>query len=228
MFQAANEHKKKELKKINELGRKGFYTLPQGDAVLRGYRTLKADEDNNADICQCVTAIVMHNLLMVENWKSKHIDLILNIGDHLYLDSYIAYGPKDKKLGLENIIRKFYMNNLRIHVTVYKPVVSEMFIISSINNVLQVFFQQETCCIFSYMNQWVTLFFRGGLFYMYDPHASNLQGDHMLKGESGSAILMRFNNLDNLVGRLFNNLFIPIESSARMFTLWLIDVTVKE
>lgn len=170
----------------------------------------------------------MHNLLSVDKWKSKHIDLILEIGDHLYIDSYISYGPKDKKLGLENIIRKFYMNNLTVHVTIYKPVVSDMFIISSINNVLQVFFQQESCCVFSYMNQWVTLFARSGLFYMFDPHECNIRGDHVSKGELGSAALIRFDNLDNLVVKLFNNLFLPIESSARMFTLWLIDVNIKE
>lgn len=213
---------------MNELGRKGFYNLPQGDALLRGYRILKSDNTSNPDICQCVVAIIMHNLLMVDKWKSKQIDLILEIGDHLYIDSYIAYGPKDKKLGLENVIRKFYMNNLTIHVTIYKPVVSEIFVISSINNVLQVFFQQESHCIFSYMNQWVTLFAKSGLFYMFDPHECNIQGDHVNKGEMGSAVLIRFDNLDNLVLKLYNNVFLPVESSATNFTLWLVDVSVKE
>lgn len=163
----------------------------------------------------------------IEKWNSHNIDLILDIGDQLYIDSYIAYGPKDKKLGLENILRKFYMNNLTIHITVYQPIVSELFVISKIANILQIFFQQETFCMITYMNQWVSLFFKKGLFYMFDPHRSNSQGDHVKKGESGSAVLLRFTNLETLAVKLFHNLFVTGESSARMFTVYLIDVSIK-
>lgn len=195
--------------------------------MIRSFRTSTSEFGSNADISYCVVAVVMHHLQSVEKWKSYDIDLILDIGDQLYVDSYIAYGPKDKKLGLENIIRKFYMNNLVIHITVYKPIISEMFLVSTINNILQVYFQQQTFCIFSYMNQWVSLFFKSGLFYMFNPHECNLQGDHVKQGESGSTVLIRFDNLDNLAVKLFHNLFVADESSARMFTLWSIDVNVK-
>lgn len=169
----------------------------------------------------------MHHLTTVNQWKSHNLDLILNIGDQLYIDSYIAYGPKDKKLGLENIMRKFYLNNLTIHITVYKPVISEMFIVSKIVNILQVYFQQETFCMLSYMNAWVSIFFKSGLFYMFDPHACNLHGDHVREGQTGSAVLIKFQNLDNLAVKLFHNLFVAEESSARMFSVWLVDVEIK-
>lgn len=194
---------------------------------MRSFRSTTSELGTNADISHNVVAIVMHHLRNIEKWKSSDIDLILDIGDQLYIDSYIAYCPKDRKLGLENIIRKFYINNLAIHITVYKPIISEMFVISTINNILQVFFQQETFCIFSYNNQWVSLFFKSGLFYMFNPHECNLQGDNVKKGESGSAVLIRFENLENLAVKLFHNLFIADESSAKMFTLWSIDVNVK-
>lgn len=226
-FQAEEERKKKDAKYQNQLGRKGFYHLPNGDAVMRSFRTNTFEFGNNADISHSVIAIVMHHLNNVEKWKSPDIDLILDIGDQLYIDSYIAYCPKDKKLGLENIIRKFYMNNLAIHLTVYKPIISDFFIVSTINNILQVYFQQETYCILSYNNQWVSLFFKSGLFYVFNPHACTLQGDSVKHGESGSAVLIRCLNLENLVLNLFHNLFIADESSARMFTLWSIDVNVK-
>lgn len=169
----------------------------------------------------------MHHLTTVDNWKSNHIDLICEAGDQLYIDSYIAYGPRDEKLGLENVIRKFYFNNLHIHITIYKPIISDMFIISKINNVLQAFFQQETYCIFSFLNQWVSLFFKSGLYYMFDPHECNLQGDHVRRDESGSAILMKFVSLESLVNKLFQNLFIADDSSATMFSVWLIDANIK-
>lgn len=182
---------------------------------------------NRGDISYSVIAIVMHHLTSVDKWKSNHVDLISETGDQLYIDSYIAYGPRDEKLGLENIIRKFYMSNLSIHITIYKPIISDMFVISKISNILQAYFQQETYCIFSYSNQWVSLFFKSGLFYMFEPHACNLQGDHVRRNESGSAVLIRFTSLERLANKLFQNLFTADESSSRTFTLWLIDVNIK-
>lgn len=226
-FQVADERKRKELKRINQFGRKGFYNLPDGSAILRGYLILNCDVNDNSDMTNAIVAVVMHHINTVDNWRSFDLDVIIDIGNQLFIDSYIAYGPKDKKLGLENIMRKFFMNNLSIHITIYKPVVNEMFIISKINDILQVYFQQETYCILSYMNQWVSIFFKGGLFYLFDSHGGNLEGERVKHGEPGSAFLMKFNDLEKLAAQLFHNLFIPEQSSAKMFSLWLIDVEVK-
>lgn len=59
-------------------------------------------------------SVVMHSVLSIEDWNYRHIDLILDTGDQLFIDSYIAYGPKDPKLGMENILRKFFMGNLEV------------------------------------------------------------------------------------------------------------------
>lgn len=154
--------------------------------------------------------------------------MILDIGKLLYVDSYIAYGPADKKLGMENVMRKFQMDKNSIHITVYKPIVSGMFFVSNIMNILQVYFQQETYCVLSYMNQWVSLFFKSGLFYMFDSNACDLNAAHVRQGESGSAVLVKFNKLDNLASKLFDNLFIADEASARMFNVWLVDVDIRD
>ncbi|CAH1989161.1 unnamed protein product [Acanthoscelides obtectus] len=101
---AENERKRVDNKRRQLMGRKCYYTLKGVDAIIRGYRSQNSgqyspESRNNQDIPNCIVCLVLHHLVTVENWNAKHIDLILDVGDQLYIDSYIAYGPKDLKLG---------------------------------------------------------------------------------------------------------------------------------
>lgn len=137
----------------------------------------------------------MHSVLSIEDWNHRHIDLILDTGDQLYIDSYIAYGPDDPQLGMENILRKFFMGSLevrrfkiliedgelilfefQVHVTIYKPIIKEVFTASRLNCVLEAFFQQETVGIINYNQQWISIFFKSGYYFMFDPHDRDIEG----------------------------------------------------
>ncbi|XP_028139261.2 uncharacterized protein LOC114333567 isoform X2 [Diabrotica virgifera virgifera] len=245
---AEHERRKRELRCRQQLGRRGYYITKTGDALLRGYRSQNSPcfNDacrNNQDIPNCIVALVMNHLVSLERWTFKNIDLILVTGNQLYVDSYIAYGPKDLKLGMENIVRKFFLQHLTIHVTIYKPILSNVFTEDCLSRTLSVFFTQEQHCILNHQNQWVALFFKSGQFYMFDPHERDLEGFSI--GQEccgcGAAILMRFDDVDRLVYRLISNLtpkHVEIrevnheaedteDEDESLFTLWLASIEIK-
>ncbi|CAH1118614.1 unnamed protein product [Phaedon cochleariae] len=228
---AEMERKKKAAKRQQLIGRKGYSNMHGGDAILRGYKSQNSYSEetrNNQDIPNCITAVVMHHLTSIDSWNYRNIDLILDTGNQLYVDSYIAYGPKDKKLGMENVLRKFYLKNMVVHVTIYKPIVSDAFTTASVNRVLNIFFQQEQYCLLSYCDQWVSLFFKGGLYYLFDPHERGVEGSLVGKEQRGTAVVVRCDSLGNLVSKLVSNLFVDENEGEDNFTLWLLTVQLKE
>nr|CAI5839711.1 unnamed protein product [Callosobruchus analis] len=218
-------HADEEKKALRRIG---------ADAIIRGYRSQNSEQysqesRNNQDIPNCIVCLVLHHLVSVENWNARHIDLILDIGDQLYIDSYIAYGPKDPKLGMENIMRKFFFKHLEIHVTVYKPIISDIFVPGILNRVLNVYFQQETFCILNYEDQWVTIIFKSGLFYLFDPHDRDIDGKAPKKdNKEVSAVVFRTNSLVSISDRIIDNFLTGEEEEGqKMFTLWLISVEIQ-
>lgn len=215
--------------------------MQDGEAIIRGYRSQNSNvysehSRNNQDIPNSIVAIVMHHISTVDNWNSKHIDLILDTAEQLYIDSYIVYGPKDKKLGLENIVRNFFMGQISVHVTVYQPIFTDLFIAGNISKALNVYFHQEMFCMLNYMNQWVSIFCKSGFFYLFDPHERDIKGNLLKKGQKGTAVVNRFNNLDNLIIKLVQNLSVEEnpdkeetleEPSIKSFSLWLISVDIR-
>nr|CAH7728598.1 unnamed protein product [Callosobruchus chinensis] len=231
---AENDRRRQEARRRQLLGRKCYYTLKGADAIIRGYRSQNSEQysqesRNNQDIPNCIVCLVLHHLVSVENWNAKHVDLILDIGDQLYIDSYIAYGPIDPKLGMENIMRKFFFKHLEIHVTVYKPIISDIFVPGVLNRVLNVYFQQETFCILSYEDQWVTIIFKSGLFYLFDPHDRDIDGKAPKKdNKEVSAVVFRSNSLVNISDRIIDNFLTGEEEEGqKMFTVWLISVEIQ-
>lgn len=232
LFKAADERKRKEEKKLEKIGRHGYHLMKNGEAILRGYKSQNSKNynertRNNQDITNCFVAIVMHKLLPVDRWTTKDIDMMLDAGDQLYIDSYIAYGPKKPKLGLENIIRKFFFRSTEIHVTVYQSIISDVFNVSNLNRILNVYFQQESYCILSYADQWVTVFTKEGYFYLFDPHERDIEGNAVKKNEQGTAVVVRFGDLNGLTLKLVQNLYVYTEEVSERFDLWLISVETK-
>ncbi|XP_023310426.1 uncharacterized protein LOC111691585 [Anoplophora glabripennis] len=229
---AANERKRKQGKELQKIGRNGYYIMKNGDAIIRGYKSQNSknyneNSRNNQDITNCIVSIVMHKLIPIDTWTSKHIDLVLDTGDQLYIDSYIAYSPKDKKLGLENVVRKFFLNNIEIHVTVYKPIISDIFNMSNLIRILNVYFQQESYCMLSYLDQWVSIFTRTGFFYLFDPHERDVEGNPLKQKEEGTAVVVRFDNLISLTLKMVQNMYLDLETTVKEFSLWLISVESK-
>ncbi|XP_060534309.1 uncharacterized protein LOC132706789 [Cylas formicarius] len=228
---AEEERKRREAKRIHQIGRTGYYPTRGGEAILRGYLSQNHEKyakesRNNQDIPNCIVSVVMNSLIPVNEWTSKHIDLILDTGEQLYIDSYIAYGPRDKKLGMENVLRKFYMGNLEVHVTIYKPVITEVMTASKLLSILEGYFQQESFCILSYRDQYVSLFSKSGYFYLFDPHERNIQGNLVVGGDTGTAVVVRFDCVDSTASKVIRNLSSANEEYAD-FSLWLTSVKIK-
>ncbi|KAL1502116.1 hypothetical protein ABEB36_007308 [Hypothenemus hampei] len=229
---AEEDRKRKQMKKLEMIGRNGYH-LKGTEAILRGYKSQNSEyydlaTRNKQDIPNCIASIVMHSVLSIEDWNYRHIDLILDTGNQLYIDSYIAYGPKDPQLGMENILRKFFMESLEVHVTIYKPVVTEIFSVSKLNMVFEAFFQQETTCILQYDRKWISLFFKSGYYYMFDPHERDIEGNALKKEQKkGTAVVIRFDNLNGLTLKVINNLGGNNDIEEEKFTLWIMTVESK-
>ncbi|CAG9853719.1 unnamed protein product [Phyllotreta striolata] len=242
---AEYERRRKEYRRRQLIGRRAYYLLNNGDSIIRGYRSTNSEcypdsARNNQDLPMSIIALVMHVLFSIENWTYKNVDLVLDTGNQLYLDSYIAYGPKDPKLGPENIIRKFFLKHLTIKVTIYKPIVTDEFVCTSLLRVLGIFFSQEPFCLFYHKNQWVALIAKAGYFYLFDPHPRDLEGcaiEKIDKCEPGTAVVVKCDSVERLVCRLLENLTLPpqengtdsMEQNAEenSFTLWLISVAIR-
>ncbi|XP_019769617.1 uncharacterized protein LOC109544047 isoform X1 [Dendroctonus ponderosae] len=227
---AEEDRKKKEAKKRELIGRNGYH-LRGAEAILRGYKSQNSDyydshSRNKQDIPNCIASVVMHSVLSIEDWNHRHIDLILDTGDQLYIDSYIAYGPDDPQLGMENILRKFFMGSLEVHVTIYKSIITEAFTASRLNCVLEAFFQQETVGIINYNRQWISVFFKSGYYFMFDPHERDIEGNPISDSEHGSAAVVRFDSLNGMTLKIINNLGGNAEENEE-FMLWIMSVEPK-
>ncbi|XP_050312068.1 uncharacterized protein LOC126747451 [Anthonomus grandis grandis] len=227
---AEEERKRKEAKKQQMIGRNGYH-LKGTEAILRGYKSQNSvyydpESRNKQDIPNCIASVVMHSVLSIEDWNYRHIDLILDTGDQLYIDSYIAYGPTDPKLGMENIVRKFFMGTLEVHVTIYKPIITEVFTTSKLTMVLEAFFQQETVCVLNFSQLWVSVFFKGGFFYLFDPHERDMEGNIPKSGQEGTAVVVRFDNINAMALKIINNLGGNTDQTET-FSLWIISVESK-
>lgn len=208
--------------------------MMNGEAVLRGYKSQNSKaynehSRNNQDITNCMAAIVAHTMHPIQSWTAKDVDAVLDAGDQLYVDSYIAYAPRDKKLGPENVIRNFYVGESRVHVTVYKPIISDVFNVNNLNRILNVYFQQESHCMLSYAGQWVSIFAKEGYFYVFDPHERNMEGNRVKRDEEGWATVVKLGDSNGLTLKLVQNLFLDLEEAqaAEKFYVWLISVEVK-
>ncbi|XP_030747483.1 uncharacterized protein LOC115875982 isoform X2 [Sitophilus oryzae] len=228
---AESERKHKEAKKLEMIGRNGYH-LKGAEAMLRGYKSqnsssYSAESRNKQDIPNCIVSVVMHNLMSIEDWNHKHIDIALNTGDQLYIDSYIAYGPKDPKLGMENILRRFFVGNMQIHITIYKPVITETLVASKLCTTLEAFFQQESTCILSTNEQWISLFFKGGHYFMFDPHERDIEGNLPKPDQLGTAVVIRFDTINALALKIVHNLGTSNENGEETFSLWIISIDSK-
>lgn len=169
----------------------------------------------------------MHQIESIEFWSHKNIDQILDTGDQIYIDSYITYGPKNLKLGMENVLRKFLFDDKKVHITVYKPVVSTMYTkLANLNRIMGTFFQQEQCCLVSHDGRWATVILKGGYYYVFDPYDHDVNGNEAENG-LGWAVVYKFENIDSMIRKLVTNFGIDAGNGERPFRVWLIDVDIK-
>ncbi|XP_045468526.1 uncharacterized protein LOC123676579 [Harmonia axyridis] len=210
------QKKKKDDKKRYWQGRTGYFDIPKCQAILRGTRCLTSNcyqEKTRGlqDIPVCIVAFVANHIVPISEWTWKEIDAVLDTGDQLYIDSYIAYSPRNKKLGLENIIRNIFIMNNRAHVTIYKPISILGFHANQLTRNFDKWFLDENFCMLNYMDQWVGVFFKKGYYFLFDPNQRGALGCR--SAVEGAACVLRFEKLDDLSQRLVNNL-LPADQNA--------------
>ncbi|KAF5281689.1 hypothetical protein FQA39_LY17710 [Lamprigera yunnana] len=205
--------RKRDRKQTAQIGTCEYYVFPNGDAILRGTRsqTSKRYSENTRgkqDIPNCFAAFVVHRLAPVCSWYHKHIDMILDIGDQLYKDSYITYNPKDPKLGMKNVLRKVFIKDVQVTLQVYKPVMSNVLNPCNLDTALTNYFMQECFGILYIVDEYVALFCKEGCYYMFDPHDRNVDGNRCYC-EGGTASVMKFESICNLVDKYMKSMIKP-------------------
>ncbi|KAK9886347.1 hypothetical protein WA026_015864 [Henosepilachna vigintioctopunctata] len=206
----ATELKKKaDEKKQYWQGRNGFFQISKFQHILRGTRCLTSScyqEKTRGfqGIPVCIVSFVAHAILPVMNWTWKEIDAVLDTGDQLYIDSYIAYSPRDKRLGLQNVLRNIYIMDKKAHVTIYKPIKVMGFTPDQLARNLEKWFLDQNFCMLEYLDQWVGIFFKKGYYFLFDPHERGPRGCKTKK--DGAACVIRFELLEELSTRLVTTL----------------------
>ncbi|KAB0791417.1 hypothetical protein PPYR_03217 [Photinus pyralis] len=219
---AAEERRRKEARRLAKIGRLQYHGLPNGDALLRGTKSqsskeYSANSRGNQDIANCFAAFVVHRLSLISTWHYRQIDMILDVGDQLYKDSYITYSPRNPKLGMANILRKVFIKDVEVALKVYKPVMKNTLSAPNLELALINYFQQEQFCVLSTRNEHVALFFREGLYYIFDPHDCDLEGNRT--AECGVACIVKFQTIPNLVAKYVANYTRPDEGDVFTITL---------
>ncbi|KAL3271902.1 hypothetical protein HHI36_022372 [Cryptolaemus montrouzieri] len=206
---AIEQKKKADAKKKFWQGRNGYFAIPKSQSILRGTRCLTSacyQEKTRGfqDIPVCIVAFVANCIVPISEWTWKEIDAVLDTGDQLYIDSYIAYSPRDKKLGLENVVRNIFIMNKKAHVTIYKPITLFGFHSNQLARNFEKWFLDENFCMVNYLDQWVGVFFKKGYYFLFDPHERGPTGCR--GGQDGAACVLKFEKIEDLATKLINNL----------------------
>ncbi|XP_065167903.1 uncharacterized protein [Atheta coriaria] len=210
---------KQESPHNKKQGRLSYYTIPPGEMdILRGSKSQnhKCYSDNsrgNQDVPNCIVAYVMDKLIPINKWTYKNIDMILDMGDLLFKDSYMVYNPKEEKIGLETLIRDVVIKDIRVKISVGAPVLTAHFGARPLTEALVACFNLKNFCIIL-LDRWaLALFKKCDTYYMFDPTDLNLYGNRI--DRCGSAAVLRFESIDKLIEVLIRNLESqPIENEV--------------
>lgn len=213
---------------MQSLGQKRFYPIPGTEnAILRGNKRLtstcfSANSRGKQDIPVCLAAYVMERLLPFEKWTAKIIDMVLDIGDQLYKDSYVTFNPKNEKLGLNCVLREIIIKDVLVEIGIGRPVLISEFTYTTLENALELCFREKNYCMVCVDDTYVAVFTKENLFYVFDPHGCTLEGNR--NDSRGSACVIRFNDLKKLCKTVVDNLK---EDKEEKYVFNLILVAIK-
>lgn len=216
------EKKRKQLMIMEVEMRTKFYILKNGDAILRGRFSQNSERysinsRNYQTIPNALIGLVMLKLHDPIKWNGNYIDIVLDSADVLYKDSFTHFRPKEPKLGLCNTLRTFFIMEVQIRTTVFKPTISGKCCYDDLNRGLLNFFMNINLAIIFAKNLTVAALQKGGQYYMFDPHDRDMMG---VKCSKGVACLMRFDHLENLVMKYLEN----CDDEEDTFSLWPIRI----
>lgn len=213
-----------------KIGRVKYDNVTDQIAILRGTRSqaspcYSAGSKNNQDIPNCLVAYVMHKLQSVDTWHYKHIDTVLDVGNQLYIDSYVTYKPQDLKLGFNNVLRTFCIKDCKVHLAIYKPSIKQPLLLSNLKTACSNFFQQESFAMLGAYGKWMAIIVKGGYFYVFDPHDYDHEGKKTPVGK-GFGVVMRYDNMnimaESILQNLIDNPSDPIEN------FYMVMLAIKE
>lgn len=184
------------------IGRNKYDDLPNNEAILRAIRSQASeryseDSRNFQDLTNCIVCCVIQKLIPIDTWTCKNLDLVLNLGDQLYMDSYVTFKPVGKVLQPSQVLRELYVKNAKLHMMFYKAKIKAPFLHSNLMVALTNIFQQENCLLLNALNKWVAVVFKAGLYYLFDPRDYDHEGKKTETGK-GSAVVIRYESIPGL------------------------------
>ncbi|XP_044260521.1 uncharacterized protein LOC123008654 [Tribolium madens] len=197
---AEEERRKAEAKRCYTLGRNEMYQINNDVAIIRATRAVQADRDLPVNVAALVLMKIATDL---SKWTYKQMEVVIETGYQLYVDSYNAYKPPTSKLLLPHILRRVLLRELEVKIDIRLPVDCGPFIKKNVMAQVSHFFTSTNFFFLNYEEFLISLFFKSGYYFMFDPYSRDLNGN---KCEGGSAVLMRYGSLEGLVEKILRNL----------------------
>lgn len=226
------KRKKKEEERKQVFARFDYEEVVDGSWILRGMRSQASEyypesTRNYQDLTNSIAAYVMHYLLPINSWFHEHIDLVLNVGNQLYIDSYVVYCPRDRRLGLRDVLRSFWINNVFVNIVIFKPVIEQPFLHTNVVVALTNLFQQRNICLFGACNKWMMVVFKMGFYFLFDPRDKDIDGKKMEEGK-GSASVIRYDTISDLTSGLLYTSLDDAKDEIGSFSVVLLTVEKVE
>lgn len=223
--QDEEKRKRKEAKRIALIGRNQFDDISATEGIVRGLRSQAhpryGEERNKQDLTNCIVCCIMHKLLPVNDWSCKIVDLILNLGHQLYIDSYITYKPIGGELKVSQVLRELYVKNRKIRIMLYNSKIREPFLHSNVVLALTNILQQENGFLLTAQRKWISVMFKEGLYYFFDPRDYDHEGKKTEVGK-GSALVHRFQSIDAMTTAiLYHMIDDPSDSIGKFKVLFI-------
>ncbi|EFA04883.1 hypothetical protein TcasGA2_TC014944 [Tribolium castaneum] len=209
---AEEERRKAEAKRCYALGRSEMYQINDDTAIIRATRPVQAERDLPVNVAALVLMRIASDL---SKWTYKQMEVVIETGYQLYVDSYNAYKPTTSKLLLPHVLRRVLLRELEVKIDIRRPVDCGPFTKKNVMAQVSHFFTSTNFFFLNYEEFLISLYFKSGYYFMFDPYSRDLNGN---KCEKGSAVLMRFGSLEGLVEKILRNLG-PEEGPVGHFAL---------
>lgn len=229
---AERKRRRKEQERKQIFARFTYEQIDDGSWILRGMRSQASayypdSTKNYQDLTNSIAAYVMHYLLPINSWFHEHIDLVLDVGNQLYIDSYVVYCPRDRRLGLRDVLRSFWINNVFVNIVIYKPVIEQPFLYSNVMVAFTNLFQQRNICLFGACGKWVMVTFKTGYYFLFDPRDKDIDGRKVEAGK-GSATVIRYDTIGDLTTGLLYTIVDDAKEEIGNFVVVLLTVEKVE
>lgn len=221
--------KRKEAKRRHIFARFKYEEMPaDGNWIVRGMRSqanaiYPETTRNYQDLTNAIAAYVMHYLIPINTWYYAYLDTVLDVGNQLYVDSYVVYCPRERRLSLRDVIRSFWINNVLVNIVIYKPVIEQPFLHTNVVVAFTNLFQQRNICLFGACNKWLMVVFKSGYYYLFDPRDKDMDGKKVDEG-TGTATVIRYETINDLTSGILYTMIDDAKEEIGNFMVVLLTV----